>query len=301
MTGDAVVCFGCGERFASAMLEVVGDTMFCRSCLGRMLRRVDERSARGPAKTSMPPATGRDLGANGARHAGPAGSISDGGPDRSPDRSPARTSAADAPCFVCGEPLDGDAVLELRGFAICARCAPGLLGEDPPADASLEDGCSDECSGEPDPADRADDASPRAAILSGGDVRGSGPHRAAVPPAVLETPGTGTEWCARCDRAMPGPGSYVLVDGRPHCPGCAAARQRSARSADEPFGADGGCDACGRTLGAPDSGPVPQTQGFRLCAACLSSDPELAVALARARHQRRLARATRRLLDGDDD
>jgi hypothetical protein len=246
-----------------------------------MLRRVDERSARGPAKaTAAPGLAGREPGVNGAPHAGPAGSI--------PERAPARTSAADAPCFVCGEPLEGGAVLELRGFAICARCAPGLLGEDPPAGegTSLED----------------DDAAAHAAIPSDGDVRGSGPHRVAVPPAVLETPGVGTEWCARCDRAMPGPGSYVLVDGRPHCPGCAAARaQRSARAADESFGPDGGCDACGRALGSPRSGPVPETAGFRLCTACLSSDPELAVALARARHQRRLARATRRLLEGDDD
>ena len=58
------------------------------------------------------------------------------------------------------------------------------------------------------------------------------------------------------------------------------------------------CDACDRALGA---GPVAETEGFRLCAACLHSDRELAVALARSRHQRRLARASRRVLDGDDD
>jgi hypothetical protein len=250
------------------MLEVVGDTMFCRCCLGRMLRRVDERSARIPATAAAPAPAGREP-VNGAPQSGPAGST--------PERAPARTSAADAPCFICGEPLDGGAVLELRGFAICARCSPGLLGEDAAPEVDADPAGSGAV-----PAARADVESP---------AERSGP----VP--VLATPGAGTEWCARCGRAMPGPGSYVLVDGRPHCPGCAAAVAQRTRSTDESFAPDG-CDACGRALGAS---PVPETAGFRLCAACLASDPDLAVALARARHQRRLARATRRLLDGDND
>jgi hypothetical protein len=69
---------------------------------------------------------------------------------------------------------------------------------------------------------------------------------------------------------------------------------------DAPPRADA-CDACDRTI---DPAQVPETQGFHLCAACRNSDPELALAIARSRHQRRLARAGRRLLDrldGDDD
>ncbi|HEX3483240.1 MAG TPA: hypothetical protein VHT91_49855, partial [Kofleriaceae bacterium] len=43
MTGAA--CFGCGAR---DQLQEVGDTVFCPACLGRMLRRVDERTAESP-------------------------------------------------------------------------------------------------------------------------------------------------------------------------------------------------------------------------------------------------------------
>jgi hypothetical protein len=273
VTGDAM-CFGCSERFAPELLQEVGDALFCRGCLGRMLRRVDERGARAPAATPGP-ALASPSGANGATRAirPDAGSAK--------DRAPVpRTAAADALCFVCGEPLDGGAGIELRGFAICAGCAGGLVGDDAPPAESPGDAASHLAEALPDR-----DSAPRAS--------GRAP--------VIDTPGTGTEWCHGCGRAMPGAGSYVLVGGRPHCPGCAAARgRRPGPVANAAPGAEAGdaCDACCRPLG---SAPVAETQGFRLCAACLHSDPELALALARARYQRRLARASRRVLDGDDD
>jgi len=43
-----IECFGCGNRFERDQLEEVGDTVFCRACHARMLRRIDERRARGP-------------------------------------------------------------------------------------------------------------------------------------------------------------------------------------------------------------------------------------------------------------
>ena len=52
MTGDApdaTECFSCGQSFARDELEEVGDTVFCRACHARMLRRIDERRARGEA------------------------------------------------------------------------------------------------------------------------------------------------------------------------------------------------------------------------------------------------------------
>jgi hypothetical protein len=45
-----------------------------------------------------------------------------------------------------------------------------------------------------------------------------------------------------------------------------------------------GCDCCGRELG----GTNQTIEGFRLCAACLGQDVELALKIAKARHQRRL-------------
>lgn len=259
MTGEAIACFGCGAR---DQLQEVGDTVFCGACLGRMLRRVDERTA------------------------GPTAGHGRGSPEDAGDRSAAgrarlaRTATADAPCFLCGDSLEAQGFLELRGFAICARCSRSLLGDDPAA------------GGAPVLDDRTDDATIAAAIAAADPA----PHPAAAAPTW--TPGSGTEWCSRCGRPMPGPGSYVLIDGRPHCAACAATRMHDGlRRGDPPLAVDT-CDACSRALGA---GPVAETDGFRLCAACLHSDRELAVALARARHQRRLARASRRVLDGDDD
>ena len=226
MTGGAGECFGCGARCEPEVLASAGDAVLCGGCLARLLCRIDGRLARG---------------ANGG-----------GGSIRVVEvhaRARAAPAAVDAPCFVCGEPLDGEPAIELHGFAICAGCARGLF-------------CDDQADDEPGRCDRR----------------------------VIDTPGSGTEWCSRCGRAMPGPGSYRLVDGRPHCAACVACRL-------DVLGGDL-CDACDRALAA---GTAPGSHGFRLCAACRTSDPELALVLARARHRRQLARATRRILDGSDD
>ncbi|TMQ12719.1 MAG: hypothetical protein E6J90_30245 [Deltaproteobacteria bacterium] len=278
------MCFGCSETFAPELLETVGDAVFCRSCLGRMLRRVDERAA-APGKTGSRAGSVRADRVNGTRAGGE-------GPLAERARSP-RTAAADAPCFLCGEPLEDRAVIELHGFTICGRCARSLVGDDPGGDAAGDTagdtaGVNDRtCDDDAATAERPTGP----ARLRGGDAHDED---------AIETPGSGTEWCSSCGRAMPGPGSYVLLDGRPHCAACAASHARRPRPASPEAGRDADdprCDACDRALG----GPAPEIQGFRLCAACRSSDPELALALARARHQRRLARASRRILDGDDD
>lgn len=280
MTG--AVCFGCG---AWDQLQEVGDTVFCRACLGRMLRRVDERAE----------SAGGGSAPRGIERSEPGGEGTDGAAGGRPPRpragrSPlAGTPTADAPCFLCGDPLEGQGFVELRGFAICARCSRSLLGEQP----------ADDGSGDPPINGRAFRASAGdAAGLAdrAGDDAAPAPGPAAAAP--IWTPGSTTEWCSRCGRPMPGPGSYVLIDGRPHCTACAAARMRDGLRRGDPPAAVEVCDACDRALGA---GPVAETEGFRLCAACLHSDRDLAVALARARHQRRLARASRRVLDGDDD
>jgi hypothetical protein len=239
------VCFGCDGAFEPGELEEVGDALFCRACLAKLLRRADAAVVPGNANAAT---------ANGAPGTASAPAV------------------ADAPCFVCGEALEGQAFVELRGFAICARCARGLLGDGAP---SVEG-----------------EGAERAGALPSAPGRSSDPERAP------SAPGAGTEWCAGCGRAMPGPGSYRLVEGRPHCPACQAAR----RPGGGPSGAIAAppeelCDSCRR--------PAPElrvTRGFRLCVACLESAPELALALAQARHRRRLERKGRRLVgEGEDD
>jgi hypothetical protein len=240
------VCFGCGQELAPGAGTAVGDAMFCGACLGRLLRRGDERGAAVPGG---PLAGASGSGPNGApRTTGIAAAAA----------APATAAPADAPCFVCGEPLDGDALVELRGFAICASCARGLVGED-------------------------------AEVIEPAPAPAARPGSTTV--RIQVTPGSATEWCSRCGRAMPGPGSYQLLDGRPHCPACVAAYGRSPAAASA-------CEACGRSVAPASLGEI---EGFELCAACRHSDPELALSLARARHHRRLARAGRRILDGEDE
>jgi len=48
-----------------------------------------------------------------------------------------------------------------------------------------------------------------------------------------------------------------------------------------------GCESCGKEV--PED-KLQTVEGFGICRACLSSDAELAVQLARARHQKRLQR-----------
>jgi hypothetical protein len=300
---DAAACYGCGARLPRALLETVGDTVFCRECLTQMLRRGDERRAR----------AGAVPGGNQVR--GSTGAHQDVG---AADPGPMKAAAADAPCFVCGGALDGPTLFELRGFAICGGCARGLIGEgaapdDAPAleraraavTGDVEETLDVEIEGAIESAiDDATDGAAHAAHAAPRSVLPEGSSR------VVVTPGSGTEWCSRCGRAMPGPGSYQLVEGRPTCPACVAAHaQRTARAAsfasaaspeaDDACDCDarGVCEACSR----PIDPAVRETQGFRLCAACLHSDPELALAIARSRHQLRLARAGRRLLEGEDD
>lgn len=132
MIGEPTMCFGCGDRFESRLLEVVGDTVFCRACLGKMLRRVDKR------RESL-------YGRHGScGHRGPlrvvdASTAATMSPVSAGDRVDlARPPAAGAPCFVCGEPLDGTAVIKLRGFTICARCSRRMLSEDAAVGAAAD-------------------------------------------------------------------------------------------------------------------------------------------------------------------
>lgn len=295
---DAAACFGCGARLPRALLEDVGDTVFCRDCLAQMLRRSEERRARAGAAV---PGGSPLRGSTGLHPEVGAG-----------DRGPVKAAAADAPCFVCGGALDGPTLFELRGFVICDGCARGLIGDRTPTEeapaleralAAVTGDIEETLDGQIDDAIESATDDALAAHAAPRSVLPEGSGR------VVATPGSGTEWCSRCGRAMPGPGSYQLVEGRPTCPACVVAHaQRTARTASgaapSPEAGDacdcdarGVCDACSR----PIDPAVRETQGFRLCAACLHSDPELALAIARSRHQRRLARAGRRLLEGEDD
>lgn len=122
--------------------------------------------------------------------------------------------------------------------------------------------------------------------------------------AEVWTPGAPTVVCAGCERPMPGPGSYRMLQGAPYCAGCwpfyaqlaaatmspeqtrAVVTSAPAFTESERATGQAGCDCCGRELGAT----ARMMEGFWLCAACHGQDVALALALkiAKARHQRRL-------------
>jgi formylmethanofuran dehydrogenase subunit E len=120
--------------------------------------------------------------------------------------------------------------------------------------------------------------------------------------------------CAACGRMIPEGGSKQ-VDEEPYCPDCyyglpeevrqaAEAAQAAAMAGEVAEGGEvsveeaitrevheletpEGCESCGKKV--PED-KLQTVEGFAICQACLSSDAELAVHLARARHQKRLQR-----------
>jgi len=120
--------------------------------------------------------------------------------------------------------------------------------------------------------------------------------------------------CSGCGKMIPEGGSKQ-VEEKPYCPDCyyglpedvrqaAEAAQAAAMAGEEEETAEirqeepapvelpevetpPGCESCGKDV--PED-KLQTVEGFAICQACLSSDAELAVHLARARHQKRLQR-----------
>jgi hypothetical protein len=120
--------------------------------------------------------------------------------------------------------------------------------------------------------------------------------------------------CSACGKMIPEGGSKQ-VEEEPYCPDCFYALPEEVRQAAEEAAAAAlaeeeaeaaeisreieapveppeidtpeGCESCGKKL--PED-KLQTVEGFAICQACLSSDAELAVHLARARHQKRLQR-----------
>lgn len=167
--------------------------------------------------------------------------------------------AARATCLVCERELLGAAAIQFLGGQLCGACNAEMAAE-------LQSATSEA-------------SSPVMAALS--------PVPAGATGEVF-TPGAGTRACAGCERPMPGPGSYRMIRGGAYCSACwpfyasghADVTQRPASAAAM------SCDCCRRSL-SPDA---ELHQGFLLCGACLASDVDLALRIARARHRHELAR-----------
>lgn len=110
--------------------------------------------------------------------------------------------------------------------------------------------------------------------------------------------------CTGCGKSIPVGGSQTVED-EPYCPECWYAlpeeiRQPSDPEQAEPFESQApqpseipdpdaapGCESCGRKL--PQES-LKTVEGYAICQACLSADAELAVHIARGRHQKRMRR-----------
>ena len=171
-------------------------------------------------------------------------------------------------CFVCQEPMPTGPDTTLGGLGICLACRQGLTLPIPEE--------------APTPVEQADPLEQE-------------------PPGPTYTPGSAAVQCAGCPKIMPGPGSYHEVEGAPYCPECFYAGKAQAASqthvdtlkapvqikeaAGPTAGAGERCDACMRSLVANE---FDRISGFRICQACTSSHQDLALGIARVRHQRYL-------------
>lgn len=315
-------CFQCGALTDVAGLTRVGDGEFCATCFRALLAagadaadggdaadagvrpnaraRADERAGSTAATRAAPPATHARPGATpGARPLAPGRST----------------------CLVCDCDLTGAPAVVFLGGEICGPCSAEMAAELEAAHAgpSTEPSVGAEAGG----AALAEVAAPAA----GTSEPSASPSERAE--ALPFTPGTGVVVCAGCERPMPGPGSYRLLRGKPYCAACVPFFARlpaavyeapassgpastspissgpassnpvpsgpaSASPSSSPLARPGQCDCCRRGLD-PDAEP---REGFELCSACLTSDAELALSVARARHRRALARLRSKLEGG---
>lgn len=256
-------CFHCGKTNQNEALIPVGDGEFCRSCFDALLL-AESPSVQSPRRVDVPP------------------------PKAPRAQSSGGSRATRGTCLVCDRDLVGAQALAFLGGQICAACsaemAAELQAESAPSGAAL------------------DAAQP--------------PLSPAGAEHEVFTPGAGTRRCAGCERPMPGPGSYRVIDGDPYCAACLpffADRRRSALEARSSTGGVSGvsapasnapaetqatlsessCDCC--RAAAPAGAEL---EGFRLCSACIASDVDLALRVARARHRRKL-QGLRSALEGD--
>ena len=266
-------CFQCGKRTDAEQLTAVGDGEFCAACFRLLL---DARTDVAPAGAAPAVATEKPM----------------------PPASLARVARA---CLVCERSIQGDAAVSFLGGEICAACNAQMQrelhageAEDPAAPGSGS-------------AARASEKGDTRAAGALGVARAAVTQRAPAPSGevlagdsasenapLVFTPGAETRWCAGCERPMPGPGSYRVIAGEPYCPACVpfysamnlGARPRHPTPVAQPGGraVGAGCDCCGAAL---ELG-AELREGFRLCTACLTSDAELALSVARARHRRKL-------------
>jgi len=291
-------CFQCGALTDVAGLTRVGDGEFCATCFRALLAAgADAASADARADTKARASVDARAGSPPAARPAPAAAHArEGAAPRARPPAPER-----ATCLVCDCDLTGAPAVVFLGGEICGPCSAEMAAELEAAHAGP--------STEPSVGAQRAVAAPAAGA---GDPSASPSERASAAPF---TPGSGAVTCAGCERPMPGPGSYRVLRGKPYCAACVPFFARlppavyeapaesgpssgpasndsvSTSPSSSPLARPGQCDCCRRALDQD----ADQREGFELCSACLTSDAELALSVARARHRRALARLRSKL------
>jgi hypothetical protein len=251
-----MICRGCGKEIVDGEeYRMVAAWPFCLSCFEGLMK--------GPGKTDA---------------------------DRPPEQLQARPAAADAGpkaprCAVCKKELEPGEHKKLGIWTFCSGCYQELVTI-PNAEVV-----------------EAEDTGHNKADAGEADAQAEGKE------ALIARVSVGLAayvQCKGCGRRIPQGGARI-VNGEAFCPDCyyAMPAEEETESVqtlleapqppsktdlpdrDETHGAEDRCACCDRPL---RTGFFSEVDGFTLCRACLSTDAELAVQIARQRHRKLLGR-----------
>ena len=255
MEKQTMICRGCGKDIADDDCRKVAEWPFCPSCFEGLMK--------GPGKTEA---------------------------DRPPGQLQARSDAADAGskalrCVVCKKELEPGEHKKLGSWTFCSGCYQELVTIPNAVAAEAEDaGQSEADAGDAEAQAEGNDALiARVSVGLAAYVQCKGCGRR-IPQGGARVV-NGETFCPDCYYAMPAEAKTPSVQTLPGAPQAPSKKDLSDRV--ETHGAEDRCACCDRAL---RTGFFSEVDGFILCRACLSTDAELAVQIARQRHRRLLDR-----------
>lgn len=252
-------CRACEKTLLEGEERRVAQWVFCEDCFQRLLRQPSVTPGTEP--TAAPPGAASDSESEVSRVA------TDG--------------IGEVPrCHLCEAPLTSGAAWEIGPWAFCDACRRSLTSP-----TSKLSGRADE-----EPGSRGPTSPPSEAEES-------------TPKVVQTRVGLGrTALCARCGKRILERAGKVL-EGELLCPDCyystpvpvvasSSSYSSSNRRSDDGLLSEqarepsmGACDSCGKSV---PSDRLQLVSGFNLCSACVATDGDLALEIARGRHRRHL-------------
>jgi formylmethanofuran dehydrogenase subunit E len=173
-------------------------------------------------------------------------------------------------CLVCEQEIEKGESREMLGFTFCLQCYENLV--------------------------KSPDIPPR--TVSYDEDAGIGPLEKQAVEQVIVDFSTSVQ-CSGCGREIPAISSKQFNE-QPYCPDCYYTLPEIAAQQPKPFPVavsgkqeDGlKCQACRRQV-LPDN--LRTVEGFEICLACLTTDPDTALDIARTRHRKMLEKIKKEL------